>query len=144
VDTSRGPAVVPAWQFTVAELDWPVTEAAVAAGSLVALPSAFPLPAAGQGIPGVAELTAVSADGRTLTLQFLTGACVTAWGAHVYQTGSAVVVGSWSGGSNGQAACPASALSRSARVTLQRPLGSRVVLDVASGRPLVPGGPMLS
>jgi hypothetical protein len=141
VDTSRGPAVVPAWRFTVAELDWPVTEAAVVAGSLVTLPSAFPLPAAGQGTPGIAQLTAVSADGRTLTLQLLAGACDTAWGAHVYQTGTAVVVGSWSGGGSGQGACPASALDRSTWVTLQRQLGSRVVLDVASGQPLVPGGP---
>ncbi|MGD0061972.1 MAG: hypothetical protein ABSB76_00840 [Streptosporangiaceae bacterium] len=143
IDTSRGPAVVPAWRFTVAELNWTVTEAAVAAGSLVTLPSAYPWPAAGQGTPGVAGLTAVSADGRTLTVQFLTGACDTAWGVHLYQTGSAVVVGSWSGGGNGQGACPASALSRSARVTLAHPLGSRVVLDVASGQPLAPGGPAL-
>jgi hypothetical protein len=35
VDTSKGPAVLPAWRFTMAELGWPVTEAAVAAGTFV-------------------------------------------------------------------------------------------------------------
>jgi hypothetical protein len=141
IATSRGPAVIPAWRFTVAELSWPVTEAAVASGNFVTLPDPFPLPVAGRDVPGAAGLLAVSADGRTLTLQFITGACVTAWGARLYQTSAAVVVGSWSGGGSGQM-CPADAVSRSAKVTLARPLGSRFVLDVATGLPLVLGGPM--
>ena len=87
-------------------------------------------------------LLAVSADGRTLTLQITTGACDTAWGGRLYQAGSAVVVGSWSGGGSGQEWCPAMALMRSARVTLARLLGSRVVLDVASGEPLMLRWPM--
>ncbi len=142
VDTSRGPAVIPAWRFTVTELRWPVTEAAIAAGNVITLPNPFPLPAADQGVPGVSELQAVSADERTLTLQIMTGACDTAWGARLYQVGSAVVVGSWSGGGSAGQACPAMALLRYAKVTLARPLGSRVVLDVATGQPLVLGGPM--
>jgi len=143
VATSRGPAVIPARRFTVEGLSWPVTDAAIAAGIATTLPSPFPLPAAGRDVPGVAQLTAVSGDGRILSLQILTGACVTTWGARLYQSGTAVVVGSFSGGDDGQTACPAMALTRSARVTLQSPLGSRVVLDVASGEPLVLGGPML-
>ena len=142
VDTSQGPAVIPAWRFTMAELGWPVTEAAVASGNFITLPDPFPLPPAGRDVPGVGGLTAVSADGRTLTVQITTGACDTAWGGRVYQAGSAVVVGSWSGGGDYGQACPAMALIRSARVTLARPLGSRIVLDVASGEPLVLGGPM--
>jgi hypothetical protein len=144
VETSRGPAVLPAWRFTMAELGWPVTEAAVASGNFITLPDPFPLPAADRDVPGVGGLQAVSADGRTLTLKITTGACDTAWGARVHQTGTAVVVGSWtSGGSSGQA-CPAMALLRYTRVTLARPLGSRIVLDVATGAPLVLGGPMYS
>lgn len=142
VDTSRGPAIVPAWRFTIAELGWPVTEAAVASGNFITLPSPFPLTAAGRDVPGASGLQAVSADGRTLTVQIITGACVTAWGARVYQAGSAVVVGSWSGGGDPRQACPAMAVVRYVRATLTRPLGSRVVLDVASGEPLVFGGPM--
>jgi hypothetical protein len=143
VATSKGPAGFPAWRFTVTGLSWPVTESAVAAGTAITLPSPFPLPAAGRDVPGVAQLTAASGDGRTLSLPIITGACVSTWGARLYQSGTAVVVGSFSGGDNAQSACPAMALSRSARVTLQSPPGSRVVLDVASGEPLVLGGPML-
>jgi hypothetical protein len=142
VDTSRGPAVIPAWRFTMAGLGWPVTEAAVASGNFITLPSPFPLPASGRVVPGASGLRAVSADGRTLTVQIITGVCVTAWGARVYQAGSAVVVGSWSGGGDPGQACPAMAVMRYVRATLARPLGSRVVLDVASGEPLVLGGPM--
>jgi hypothetical protein len=136
--TSKGPAVVPGWRFTIAGLSWPVTEAAVAAGAFVTLPSRYPLPPAGQNVPGVDGLTAVSADGRTLKLQFSTGVCITAWGVRGYQTGTAVVVGSWTSGGSSQA-CPAMAELRSSRLTLQHPLGARVVLDVASGLPLVAG-----
>jgi hypothetical protein len=142
IDTSRGAAVVPAWRFTMAELSWPVTEAAVASGSFISLADPFPLPVAGRDVPGVGGLLAVSADGRTLTLQFTTGACVTAWGGRVYQARSTVVVGSWSGGGDPGQACPAMAVMRSARVTLTRPLGPRLVLDVASGEPLVLGEPL--
>jgi len=143
VETSKGPAVLPAWRFTMAELGWPVTEAAVGAGNFVTLPDPFPLPVAGRDVPGVSGLQAVSPNGRTLTLQITTGACDTAWGAHLYQVGTAVVVGSWTSasGDSGQA-CPAMALMRYAQVTLAHPLGSRVVLDVASGEPVVLGETM--
>ena len=36
-------------------------------------------------------------------------------------------------------ACPLVGVSRAARVTLAHPLGTRVILDVASGLPLVKG-----
>ena len=76
-------------------------------------------------------------------MQIITGACDTAWGARVYPAGTAVVIGSWTSSSgNAGRACPAMALMRYARATLARPLGSRVVLDVASGNPLVLGSPM--
>ncbi len=85
------------------------------------------------------SLGAVSADGRTLTLRILTGACTTARGGRSYEGARAVVVGSWQIESGGN--CIAVGLMRSVRVTLTRPLGTRVVLDVASGQPLVRGAP---
>jgi hypothetical protein len=90
---------------------------------------------------GVSELTAVSGNGRALTLIFTGGACDAAWGAYQYESGSTVVVGSWERSStNGP--CPAVGIGRRVHVTLARPLGTRVVLDVASGLPLVPGLPI--
>jgi hypothetical protein len=139
VRTSRGPASVPAWRFTVAGLGWQVSEVAVARSALVVLPGYGPIPAAGQNTPGVGGLTAVSADGRTLTLSFTGSWCDAAWGAYRYESGGTVVAGSWEKPSAGNGACLAMGMSRTARVRLARPLGTRVVLDVASGLPLVPG-----
>jgi len=139
VVTSRGLARVPTWRFTVAGLDWPVSEVAVARSALAVLPGYGPVPPAGRDTPGVTGLTAVSPDGRTLTVTFTGSACDAAWGAYRYQSTSTVVAGSWEQPSTGGSACPASGMSRAARVTLDRPLGGRVVLDVASGQPLLPG-----
>lgn len=139
VHTSRGLAHVPAWRFTVAELGWQVSEVAVARSALVVVPGYGPIPPAGQNTPGVNVLTAVSADGGTLTLSFIGSACDAGWGAYRYESNATVVVGSWEKPSAGNTPCPAVGMPRTARVTLSRPLGTRVVLDVASGLPLVPG-----
>ena len=141
VRTSQGPASVPAWRFTVAGLGWKVSEAAVARSVFVVLPGYGPIPPAGRDTQGVSELTAVSGNGRALRLIFVGGACDPAWGAYKYESGSTVVVGSWER-SSANGPCPAVGIGRTARVTLARPLGTRVVLDVASGLPLVPGLPI--
>jgi hypothetical protein len=139
VRTSRGLASVPAWRFTVAGLGWAVSEVAVARSALIVLPGYGPIPAAGQNTPGVTGLTAVSADGRTLNLSFTGSACDAAWGAYRYQSNITVVAGSWEKPADGTTPCPAVGMVRAARVTLSRPLGTRVILDVASGLPLVAG-----
>ena len=139
VRTSRGRASVPAWRFTVAGLGWKVSEVAVAPGALVVLPGYGPIPPAGRDTPGVTGLTAVSGHGRSLTVSFVGSACDAAWGAYRYESSGTVVVGSWERPSAGNTPCPAVGVYRTARVTLTRPLGTRVVLDVASGLPIVPG-----
>jgi hypothetical protein len=139
VRTSRGLASVPAWHFTVAGLGWQVSEVAMARNTLVVLPGYGPLPSAGRNTPGVGGLTAVTTNSRVLTLRFSGGACDAAWGAYRYETASTVVAGSWERPSTGNGVCPAVGVIRTARVSLDRPLGTRVVLDVASGLPLVPG-----
>ena len=139
VRTSRGLASVPAWRFTVAGLGWKVSEVAVARNALAVLPGYGPIPPAVQNTPGVNVLTAVSADGRTLTFSFIGSACDAAWGAYRFESNATVVVGSWEKPAAGNAPCPAVGMPRIARVTLSRPLGTRVILDVASGLPLVSG-----
>ncbi len=134
--TSRGPATVPAWRFTTAELPFPVTRAAIAPGAYSSLP-AWAAERAGM-LPGGAAVTAVSADGRVLTVQIITGACVSGWGARVYSTATAVVVGSWSRDSATSGPCPAMAVMRQAQVRLSQPLGTRVILDAGTGLPLLP------
>ena len=142
VRTSRGPATVPAWRFTVPGLGWMVSEVAIARSAFVVLPAYAPIPAAGPETQGVSELTAVSRNGRVLTLLITGGGCDAAWGAYRYESGSTVVVGSWERSIAGNVACPAIGIVRRVHVTLDRPLGTRVVLDVASGLPLVRGLPI--
>jgi hypothetical protein len=137
IHTSRGLASVPTWRFTVAGLGWTVSEVSVARDALVVLPGYGPIPAAGQNTPGVSGLTAVSADGRTLTLRFLGSACDAAWGAYRYETNGTVVAGSWEKSAAGNSPCAAVGVPHTIHVTLAHPLGTRVILDVASGRPLV-------
>ena len=50
-----------------------------------------------------------------------------------------MVAGSWEKPSAGNTPCPAVGMPRTARVMPARPLGTRVILDVASGLPLVSG-----
>ena len=142
VRTSQGRATVPAWRFTVAGLGWKVSEVAIARSAFVVLPGYGPIPPAGRNTQGVSELTAVSGNGRALTLIFTGGACDAAWGGYRYESGSTVVVGSWTRSSASNAACPAMGIGRRVHMTLARPLGTRVVLDVASGLPLEPGLPI--
>jgi hypothetical protein len=137
IATSRGPATVPAWRFIVAELPFPVTRAALA-------PRAYSsLPASAQArtgmLPGGAGVAAVSSDGQVLTLRITTGVCISGWGGRVYSAADAVVVGSWTRDANTGAACPAMAVMRKVQVRLPQPLGARVILDAATGLPLVPG-----
>ena len=130
---------MPAWRFMVAGLGWAVSEVAVARSALVVLPRYGPIPPAGRNTPGVNGLTAVSVDGHTLTLSFIGSACDAAWGAYRYQSNTTVVAGSWEKAADSNRPCPAVAMVRIVRVTLAHPLGTRVILDVASGLPLVSG-----
>ena len=76
---------------------------------------------------------------RTLTLSFTGSACDAAWGAYRYESGGTVVGRLVGAALRGQRSMPSRGIPRTARVTLARPLGTRVVLKVASGVPLVPG-----
>jgi hypothetical protein len=139
VRTSRGPASVPAWNFTVPGLGWKVSEVAIARSAFAVLPAYGPTPPAGQNTPGIGGLAKVSADGRTLTLIFIGSACDAASGAYRYESDDTVVVGSWEKPVAGNAPCPAMGVEHTARVLLTRPLGTRALLDVASGLPLASG-----
>jgi len=138
--TSRGKAVVPAWTFTVPSLPSPITLAALAPGSYQTQPDHLPgLPSGGlDGFNG-AGLGLVSADGRQIHVMVGKSPCDTKSGALVYETPTAVVVGAWTYNPHPDAPCAASLEMGAVPVRLARPLGHRVVLSVADGRPLAPG-----
>jgi hypothetical protein len=140
VQSNRGKATIPAWTFTVTGPPYRVTEAALAPGSYSALPPVAPDGLAGNF--GGASLAAISAGGRVLTVTFAVGDCGTPhYGGLVYQTATAVVIGSWSVPGKTSGACAMDLLVAHATVRLRAPLGARPVLDVGSGEPLAPGSP---
>jgi hypothetical protein len=136
--TSRGLAQIPAWRFRLAQLPWTFTQVAVAPPALVTEPGY------NIGFGGVPELAAFSADGRSLTLRVPSGGCSgyrpPRLRARIYETASTVVVGIVTAGQPqippGQG-CAGVFLLIKVKATLRRPLGSRVVLDVRSGQPLL-------
>jgi hypothetical protein len=140
VATSRGTATVPAWTFTVRSLASPITVAALAPGSYQTQPDHLPGLKSGNldGFTGAA-LGRVSAGGRQIQVLVGKSPCDSRSGALVYETATAVIVGSWTYDAHPGASCPAVLEMRSVPVKLARPLGNRVVLSVADGRPLAAG-----
>jgi hypothetical protein len=135
--TSRGKAIVPAWTFTAQSLASPITVAALAPGSYLTQPDHLRGLRSGglKGFTG-AGLGPVSADGRQIHVLVGKSPCDTRSGALVYETASAVVIGSWTYDPHRVEACPAVLLMESVPVKLAAPLGDRVVLSVYDGRPL--------
>lgn len=137
VETSRGNATVPAWTFTIPSLVSPITVAALAPGSYLTQPDHLRgLPSGDLNGFNGAGLGLVSADEPRIDVLVGKSPCDTKSGALVYETSTAVVVGSWTYNPNPNAPCAASLEMETVPVTLARPLGHRVVLSVSDGRPL--------
>jgi hypothetical protein len=133
--TNRGSVTVPAWTFTVRQPRFTVTEAALAPGSYTSLPSFNPLlpPVAPPLTFDEAGLSAISRDGRVLTLAYDPGLCPKASGALVYPAATAVVIGSWNRCGTGKAGGDFT----TSKMRLAAPLGTRPVLNAFSGEPEV-------
>ncbi|MEU7614684.1 hypothetical protein AB0M91_05775 [Micromonospora rifamycinica] len=133
VRTSRGIAAVPAWLFTVAELTTAVARLAVAPRAVTAVPlPATPSRTLPGGVAGVDRLRRV--DGNRLTYDVALGACDSGPTALVREDDDVVVVGG--GTVPGTGECIDLAVLKPVTVTLAAPLGTRPVLDVATGRVL--------
>lgn len=132
--TSRGPATVPAWLFTVAELPAPVARVALRPTELFPLPDPGiePMRSDTQGMVAAMRLTAI----RDQTVSFLVGAGACSGNPRglVYETTEAVVIAGMVDSSQGP--CVASLSLRPVTVTLVSPVGERVVLNAFDGRPM--------
>jgi hypothetical protein len=136
--TSRGQATVPAWLFTVDVLAGPLARAAVAPAAVSALPDPSPAPFQ-PGTPAIISAVGLTkVDGATLTYGVSVGVCDTDISALAYQADDVVVIGGQVGTRSG-GPCLAIALTKPVTVTLDAPLGNRLVLDVGGGRPLLLG-----
>jgi hypothetical protein len=136
VPTSRGEATVPAWSFRLAGYRDPVVVPAVRSnrpdpGTPRPRPSALDPELVSAG------LKSVSADGRTLVLTIVHGACDASVDSDVYESDSAVVVGGTVVPRHlaPNEMCPALATSAPLTVRLAKPLGARTVLDVVTADP---------
>lgn len=136
--TSRGPATVPAWLFTLEGYDEPLKRVALK-GSKAPKP---PIEVAAGGIAtrdGLWELdqfVETSEDGRSVTVSAHHGACDDGPAVDALETAGSVVLSASVMGGNKGGICPSILLSKKVTVKLDRPLGDRILLDAFTGRPV--------
>jgi len=141
IDTTRGQATVPAWEYTLAGSRVKIRQVAVAraAGVTVTPPSWDP-----YNSPGGTwiERASVNADGRGLIVTF-TGTPKTAaepcgedYTTEAVESDNAVVVIVYSHRHGGNEKCEDMGATRTAPVELAAPLGERAVLEVVQGLPV--------
>jgi hypothetical protein len=134
--TSRGPATVPAWLFTLEGYATPVKTAAVNPSEAPKSPVA-PL---GPDVPTdvlapLGGLTKVAEDGRSVTVLAHHGSCDDGPVVTALETrGSVVLSASVTGTDDGP--CTSDLRGEKVTVKLDRPVGDRVVLDAFTGRPV--------
>ncbi|MDN0198709.1 hypothetical protein [Streptomyces sp. S.PNR 29] len=138
--TSRGPATVPAWLFTLEGYDTPLKRAALRPSKLPEAPIGPAAQAPSDALWNLDHLVAVAAGGRTVTVAAHHGSCDDGPAVDVLETdGSVVLSASVVGTEDGP--CTAQLLSQEVDVKLDRPLGDRVLLDAFTGRPVPYGRP---
>ncbi len=138
VQTSRGPAVAPVWEFALQGTAVRVTRVAVARAVAPAFPTWNPDdPPVGISIDSATG----TPEGRQLTVGFTgapedAGGCGADYTAEAVELDLAVVVIVTEHRHMGFGACTAVGALRTADVELAAPLGTRTVLEVRQGRPV--------
>ncbi len=136
--TSRGPATVPAWLFTLDGYETPLKRAAVQASEAPSPPLKPFGPRAevpDDVLEPVRRLVDVAADGRSVTVAALHGACDDGVEMDALETDHSVVLWAAVTGTQ-QGACPSVGLEDEVTVELAAPLGDRVLLDAFTGQPV--------
>jgi hypothetical protein len=141
IQTTRGPATAPAWEYTLRGTAVRVTRVAVAgsAADKITPPSWDPdNPPGGLAI----ESATTTTPGRQLTVAF-TGApgpgsqpCGADYSAEAVESANAVVVIVIAHPHAADETCPAIGARRTTTVDLAQPLGERAVLEVQQGLPV--------
>ncbi|MEV6813362.1 hypothetical protein [Micromonospora sp. NPDC051296] len=133
VRTSRGTAQVPAWLFTVLEIDGVIARVAVAPSAVGAVPEpAGPSGPTPEGMVSAQDIQAV--DGATLTYRLGVGSCDSGITPLVQEHDHVVVVGGTVVRTTD--ICNEMLKLEPVEVVLKTPLGARPVLDVITGAPL--------
>ncbi|RKN12447.1 hypothetical protein [Streptomyces radicis] len=139
--TSRGPAQVPAWLFTLDGYDTPLRHAAVALPE----PPAAPVDPVddedgngGEGeLQGVGALGPLSEDGLSVTVRWLRGGC-DGRDFDVLETDASVVIAASAVPGPPDRVCTTEVRPVWQTVELERPLGERAPLDAFTGEVLQP------
>ncbi|QOV41206.1 hypothetical protein IM697_19785 [Streptomyces ferrugineus] len=132
--TSRGPATVPAWLFTLEGYDTPLKRVALSSPKHPE-PPIGPADHLSGGLWELNRLVEVAADGRSVTVLAHHGSCDDGPGVDVLETDGSVVLSGYRVGARG-GICTTDLRSKKVKVTLERPLGDRILLDAFTGRPV--------
>ena len=138
VVTSRCAATVPAWEFGILGTAVTLTRIAIADSHVVTPPATPPREPGTIAI----ERAAISSDGRALTVEFVgspypgSQACGADYSATAVESSLAVVVVVTAHPFPIPAPCSAVGAWRAAVAPLAAPLGTRAVLDPATGQPV--------
>ncbi|MFE4413897.1 hypothetical protein [Streptomyces sp. NPDC056821] len=130
LSTSRGPATVPAWLFTLDGYDTPLKLAAVRPSK----PLKPPVKPEGSG--DSLQLVGTARDGRSVTVLAGHGSCDDGPAVDVLETSGSVVLSASVVGTK-EGPCTADLLLEEVTVKLNRPLGDRLLLDAFTGRPVL-------
>ncbi|WP_076260541.1 hypothetical protein [Intrasporangium flavum] len=129
--TSRGPASVPVWRFWADGLTTPYQVVAASEASLPDLPLTMVFDDYDYHVLGAAWARGRPGNGVEVAVEH--GSCDLQIVSHVLETPDLVVVGGssqpWTGGT-----CHAAGHATPSLVPLSRPLGTRPVVDVQTGR----------
>ncbi|MFE7277626.1 hypothetical protein [Streptomyces sp. NPDC057623] len=132
--TSRGPATVPAWLFTLDGYDTPLKRVALAPAKPPRSPIG-PVSHLSEGLFELDKMVEVAADGGSVTVLAHHGACDDGPAVDVLETDGSVVLSGYVTGQE-EGPCTAQLLARKVTVELDRPLGDRILLDAYTGRPV--------
>jgi hypothetical protein len=133
VATSRGPAVVPAWLFTLEGYDSPLKRSAAVPSKLPRSPIRRALDVPGYPLN---RLLQMSADGRSVTVVALHGVCDDGPVVDVLETRGSVVLSASVKDRRDGGDCTKQGRLQQVKMKLDRPVGDRVLLDAHTGRPV--------
>lgn len=137
IRTSRGQASVPAWRFGFKEMRATVDRVALDDRDVTPMPDVEVPGTFARGLVGAQSWE--RAHGTTVDFTVGVGACDKDVVGRAYETADVVVLGGTVSPPGAATACIELLKLDPVNVTLTAPVGERVVLDVASGRPLVLG-----
>lgn len=136
--TSRGPATVPAWLFTLKGYDTPLKRVAIEPSELPKSPIGPARETPMDTLMPLEQFIKAGADGRSVTVLAGHGACDDGAAVHALETDGSVVLSAAIVGSN-DGSCTAQLLMEKVTVKLERKLGDRVLLDAFTGAPVTYG-----